>query len=284
MTIAAPLPRFGIVAEGVTDQAVLKNILIGTFAEDGEEPDVRPIQPPPRDSRKDSPDPPGGWGLVLRFFTAGEHRKALQAVDYLVIHIDTDVSEQTGYDVPWREGGRELTIDELAARVAAKIEGLIGPDLLAAHGHRFLFAIAVHSIECWLLPLLYDDNRATKISGCLAAANEARRRRNEAPLSKPSRAGESKDHRAYDAVSRAYLKRKNLDAGGKKNRSLGLFLEKLTTLEAARANAASAAEPTEALSPPRPSQQIPEELPSQRRAEEPALSPETDSSGVPSSS
>jgi hypothetical protein len=231
--------RFGIVAEGITDQAVLRNILIGTFAGEGEEPDVRPIKPPPRAVQKDSPDPPGGWGLVFKFFREGEHHRALQDVDYLVIHIDTDVSEQTGYDVPWREAGRELTVDELAARVAAKIEGLIGSDFLAAHGHRFLFAIAVHSIECWLLPLLYDDNRATKISGCLAAANEARRRRNEAPLSKPSRAGESKDHRAYDAVSRGYLKRKKLLQGSSENRSLGLFVATLAAIESRPANVGS---------------------------------------------
>jgi hypothetical protein len=260
MTTAAPLPRFGVVAEGVTDQAVLKNILIGAFTEEGEEPDVRPIQPPPRDARKDTADPPGGWSLVFRFFTAGEHRKALQTVDYLVIHIDTDVSEQAGYDVPWREAGRELTVDELAARVAAKIEGLIGPDLLAAHGHRFLFALAVHSIECWLLPLLYDDNRSAKISGCLAAANEARRRRNEAPLSKPVRGGESKDHRAYDSVSRPYLKRKRLVQGGEKNRSLGIFLEKLAAVVPRTASVATDVEPA---APPSSSQ------PSPPRSDEP---------------
>jgi len=153
-----------------------------------------------------------------------------------------------GSTSPWRDGGgRELTVEELAARVIAKIEALAGSDRLATHGHRLLFAIAVHSLECWLLPLLYSDHHAKKITGCLQAANEARYRSNEKPLSKPaprsaaSRPAESKDYRVYEAVSRGYLKRKKLMDGGEKNRSLGLFLEKLAAMQARRASSLPAA-------------------------------------------
>lgn len=163
---------FGIVAEGITDQVVIENILSGYFGGDGEEPIVAYVQPLNDATAKKSAPPPGGWDQVFKFFHAGEHRKALQTYDYLVVQVDTDVSEQKGYDVPHRDGGRELTAAELVARVAAKIKDIIGAEFLALYGSRFLFAIAVDGIECWLMPLLYEDKRAEKTTGCLNAANK----------------------------------------------------------------------------------------------------------------
>ncbi len=40
-------------------------------------------------------------------------------------------------------------------------------------------------IECWLMPLYYNDNRAGKITGCLSTINTALTKQNKATLSKP---------------------------------------------------------------------------------------------------
>ncbi|WP_052519434.1 hypothetical protein [Archangium violaceum] len=221
------MPSFGIVGEGVTDQIVVDNILLGYFGD--EEPIVNYVQPP-LDKTGETRDPaPGGWGLVLKFFELGEHRRALQFNDYLVVQIDTDVSEQKGYDVPHREGGRELEVAELVMRVTEKFKGIIGDEFLRAHGHRFLFAVAVHGIECWLLPLLYEDNRATKTTGCLDACNRERIRRNKPPLSAAGHKSETKNVKAYQEVAREYAKRKRLYAVRDKNPSLALFIAQLDT-------------------------------------------------------
>jgi hypothetical protein len=222
------VPVFGIVAEGITDQVVLENILLGYFGDDEEETIVERVQPLNDATAKRSAPPPGGWNQVFKFFQAGEHRRALQFYDYLVVQVDTDVSEQVGYDVPHREGGRELTVPELVSRVAMKIKGLIGDEFLAQHGSKLLFAIAVDGIECWLLPLLYNDNRVEKTTGCLNAANQALHRLNREPLSK----ADHKDYRAYDATSRAYSKRRKLMEEGRKNPSLALFLQNLESMSA----------------------------------------------------
>jgi hypothetical protein len=217
------MPSFGIVAEGITDQIVIKHILAGYFGDEDEKPSVVSVQPPPSNTtRKDGPEP-GGWGLVLKFLERGEHREALQFNDYLVLHIDTDVSEQKGFDVPHREEGRELSVAELAARMRERLERIIGAEFCAEHGHRLIFAVAVHSIECWLLPLIYQDNRAGKITGCLNEVNEARRRGNKSALS----TREHKDVRSYEDASRGYTKRKQLMALHDKNPSLALFVRQL---------------------------------------------------------
>ncbi len=214
------MPSFGIVSEGVTDQIVVENILQGYFG--AEEPTVNYVQPLPA-----SEPTPGGWGLVFKFFELGEHKRALQFNDYLIVQIDTDVSEQKGYDVPHHVGGLELSPKDLVARVIQKFEGIVGAEFWAAHGHRLLFAIAVHGIECWLLPLLYNDNRNAKITGCLESANRELSKRNKAPLSTSGHKGESKNPRAYQEVSREYAKWKRLHAIYDKNPSLKLFIEHL---------------------------------------------------------
>lgn|GEM_PF-214441 len=256
------MPSFGVVGEGVTDQTVIENILFGYFGD--EEPIVNPVQPPHDKTGEASAPAPGGWGLVLKFFETGEHRRALQWNDYLVVQIDTDVSEQKGYDVPHREGGRELEVEELVTRVIQKFQGIMGDEFWRAHGHRFLFAVAVHGIECWLLPLLYDDNRATKTTGCLDACNRERIKRNKTPLSSSGHKSETKNVRAYQEVAREYAKRKRLDAVHDKNPSLALFISQL---DERNVKAEPGAAPSEGV-PASASPAVPGDKPSSPGAEE----------------
>ncbi len=207
--------RFGIIAEGVTDQYVIENILLGYF-EHLEEPAILPIQPPPGGA--------GGWGRVLQSLERGDHEGALQfSSDYVIIQIDTDVSEQRGYDVSWREAGRELSVPELVARVIERLKREIDPAFYEANRARILFAVAVHETECWLLPLLHDDSKAAKITGCTTAVNHALLGRKLNPLVR----GGEKQKTAYDEASAGYRRRKKLLALGARNPSLKLFLDQL---------------------------------------------------------
>lgn len=225
------MATFGIIAEGITDQIVIENILLGCCAEDDAEPVVNYAQPLLDHTGQSKAPAYGGWALVLDYLRRGEHLKALQWNDYLVIQIDTDVSEQKGYDVPWRDGGKELEPRELAGKVIEKLRGLIGQAVCAEHGHRFLFAVAVHGIECWLLPLCFSNKKAAKITGCLKAANEERRRKNLKPLAKAD--GDEKDPQAYREASRPYTEREVLLKHRDRNPSLGLFVDQVEVSRAA---------------------------------------------------
>ena len=94
--------KFGVIAEGPTDQTVIENILLGYFEDQEDEPDIQSIQPP----RPLTRHRPAGWTLVFKSLERKDHEGALQYNDYLVIHIDTDVQEEPGFDVPRREGGK----------------------------------------------------------------------------------------------------------------------------------------------------------------------------------
>ena len=213
--------KFGVIAEGVCDQAVLEKILLGYFQGEADEPIINPIQPPP--APPGGPPSHGGWTLVFKSIAIGDPQQALQFNDYLIIQIDADVQEDKGFNVPKRENGNQLAVAERIARIRQKLEGGMDEVFLQSNAHRILFAIAVDAIECWLLPLLYTDSKAGKTVGCLPAANSALRKGDQKGLS----AGDDKFLHAYEELSSRYLKRKDLLGRGLKNPSLKIFVEQL---------------------------------------------------------
>ena len=212
---------FAIVAEGYTDQLVIKQILLGLFEQSDDEPFVNFEQPLlDQTSRHRTPEP-GGWDQVLKYLQQGKYRQALQLNRYLVIHIDTDVSEE--YGVPKQRDGKELTPLDLEAATVDKLRSLIDESILREHGDRLLFAIAVHSTECWLLPLLFDRSqpqKQAKTVGCLAALDDELRKSNRPPIS----LADGKNPDAYRAIVRDFRKRKVIDEASRANPSLGAFI------------------------------------------------------------
>jgi hypothetical protein len=145
-----------------------------------------------------------------------------------VIHIDADVQEEPGFDVPRREGGNELSIPDRVNRIMARLSADIDAEFYQTNQHRIVFAVTVETIECWLLPLLYNNNKATKTTGCLDAANHKLRKADNKGLSGPDG---TKFPNAYEATSREYQKRKTLMKQLDKQPSLGLFIQQLDALQ-----------------------------------------------------
>ncbi len=130
---------FGLIAEGVTDATVIQNVLIGYFAHE-DEPVVNPVPV----------DVFGGWPFVLKRLREGVHREALQLIDYIIVHVDTDRCDEAGFGVSKRDAnGQERAPAALFAAVAEHLSGLMGADFCAAHADRILFAIAVDETECY---------------------------------------------------------------------------------------------------------------------------------------
>ncbi len=213
---------FGVIAEGPTDQAVIENILLGYFEDQEDEPEIRYIQPP-----RPLSEATAGWGHVFKSLERKDCEGALQYNDYLMIHIDTDVQEEPGFDVPRREKGKELSVSDRVDRVMTRLKLDIDTGFYQANAHRILLAIAVDTIECWLLPLLHGKKKAAKTTGCLESANQALRKADRDALS----AGEKKFPRAYENASSDYRKRKRLIELHNKNPSLEILIKQLDNLK-----------------------------------------------------
>ncbi len=211
---------FALVTEGVTDQAIIENLLIGYFQEAGREPDVNRAQPEPH-------DPHGGWSLVFRFLEQRKYRAALSTNRYVIIHVDTDVYRE--YEVKWTEGTDPEASEELVRCVVARLVEKIDPEDWAAYSGRFSFAIAVHSTECWVLTQWSQkpsDDR--KIANCLETLGKIPNLRDE--LSAKGfkwMTSNDKEPRTYQYASKGFKKRKAVMEAGGRNVSLGLFLREL---------------------------------------------------------
>ena len=224
------LGDFALVSEGVTDQLILRQLLLGFFqaytTETGEDPIINFEQPTLDETSRHAVPRPAGFGLVFKYFESGRFKQALQTNRYLITQIDTDVCEQ--YGISRKDGDRTLSPNELIDRVIAKFQGLIGEDFYKEYGDRFLFAIAVDEIECWLLPLIFPENQKQKqgkTTGCLEAINHERTVQNEPRLSDPQG---NKYPDVYKRVVRPYGKHKELLRCQDRNPSLQRFLHDLT--------------------------------------------------------
>ena len=158
---------FGLISEGPSDQIVIENILFGFF----KNPDlvINRLQPKPQES--------GNWVKVLDYCRSNEFKSALTFNEYLIVQIDTDVliSEQLPpqykIDLP-----TDLDVVEIVERVSQKLISLIDDtnNFWNNYGDKIIFAISVHAIECWLLPIYYKNQPQTssKTTGCLKALNK----------------------------------------------------------------------------------------------------------------
>ncbi len=210
--------EFSIVTEGVTDYAVLKNILNGWFRDQGAEPVLNAVQPDPNATGDSLGQVFGNWENVIQFLVAKKHRDALEYSEFLIIQLDTDQSEHVNFGVSQRENNTQLEPLAMVEKVADKLRETIGPEDISFYGDRIIFAICVREIECWLRPL-WDTTKAAKCEGCTKAVNHGLSKANQAPL--------NKDPRRYEAASKEYSKRKVLLAEGRKSPSLKIFIEEL---------------------------------------------------------
>ncbi len=213
--------KFALITEGVTDQIVIDNILSGFF--DTNDIDINSLQPPFDETDKNRLASYGGWTLVLDYCASTKFKEVFQYNEYIIIQIDTDVSEESHFDIPHRDDqGKELTVNDLIQRVRAKFRALIGENFLDNHEKRILFAISVHSVECWLLPIYYTDTRKSKIVNCLDTLNRQLQKKENFSIDR-----DAKNIDYYEIIAKQYRKQKTLIKLYKENPSLRIFIEEI---------------------------------------------------------
>lgn len=211
------MPSFALVTEGLTDQIVIENILFGFFNDPNIS--VNPLQPLRDATDRSRTVSPGNWHQVLEYCASERFRGAFQFNDYVIVQIDTDVAVE--YGVSERdEEGNELSVQDIIERVKAALIAHIGQGFYETYSRRILFAVAVQSIECWLLPLLFSDNKRAKTSNCLGTLNQGLARSRNFTI-------DAKRPDYYDTISSEYIKRKKLMAVYSFNPSLKVFVDNL---------------------------------------------------------
>ncbi|OAD20233.1 hypothetical protein THIOM_004082 [Candidatus Thiomargarita nelsonii] len=107
-------------------------------------------------------------------------------------------------------------------KVVAKFIDLIGKAIYEKHQDKIIFAISVHSIECWLLPLCYSDKRKAKIVNCINTVDE-KLKKSGMKIRLQNKKGE-KNVESYREISEKYCKHKTLIKLYIENPSLKIFI------------------------------------------------------------
>ena len=225
--------KFGLICEGKTDHAVIKNILYGYFSD----PDliIKSLQPDTDESSENDNKPKyenapqsfGNWFKVFDYCSSDRFFRAFDDKDtFIVVQIDTDCAHDKNYNVKTTdEQGRKLPVNEVVKNVQQKFENLFiekfGADFLDKNKHRILYAISVDEIECWLLPLYYMDNTKANTANCLFKLNQQLAKNNEKTIPK----GKEGAVPTYRKISKPYMKNKVLMDKYAQNPSFKVFVE-----------------------------------------------------------
>ncbi|WP_439496936.1 hypothetical protein [Bosea sp. (in: a-proteobacteria)] len=216
------MATFALVSEGITDQIVLERIIevvCAGFFDEGI--DVNPLQPL-RDATDSRTAPHGGWEKVLEYCERSA-TDALEANDYLVIHLDTDQGDHPNFGVALTEGGRDRGYDALVVDAIGVVKSRLGEELYKEHKDRLLFAICVHTMESWLLLYLCGRDEPKNSLGRL-----------NKHLAKNDLAILSKEGKKYQKFCKL-IKQTQLKELATTGSSFGLFLNQLEAISEVRA-------------------------------------------------
>jgi len=221
--------RIGVLCEGISDFPVIKNIIHAFFDED--DIIVNPLPEIPVVYNQKQPNNiSGGWLEVPEFIKHAEFHQALIMYDYVIVQIDTDVSEQSGFDVSHTLIKNDL--DVFYQSVQNKIMSWVDENsktIAQAKKDKIIFCIAVHSIEYWLLIHRYPtcigqkDDCFEKIRSLMAQENIA---------NSTSKNLLAKKHRAYQEWTRDFSNRSVLNALAEQSMSLQNFYCQLDAISA----------------------------------------------------
>lgn len=217
---------FGLITEGISEYTIIKHLISKYFKED--DPEIRPIQPR-IDLASEKQVTAGGWHKVLQYCQSDELSDAFIESDYLIIQIDTDYSQISPFDISHTKIDNQLkSVDELHADVVSKLLGLISPEIIQHRASDIFFAISIHTIECWLLPL-YSIHHKAATTGCREKLNTELRKR-DIPLIPQNDKNSPAAKRAYQTILSNWRNRKNIHESCKHNAGFQKFIESLNNL------------------------------------------------------
>jgi hypothetical protein len=211
--------KFGIVGEGYTDKVVIENVLRGFFTEHNLEDEINHLP----ESEK------GGWQIICEYLTSEDFRNDVLSHETLVIQIDTDITtkeeDARKFGVFHRdEQGNELTVEALLAKVRIQLISQINTgefEFYEQFANKIIFAISVHSTECWLVAYYSED---ATIHDCDKKLLKIRLPKN-IQFSKKQRSG------CHAKLSEPFLSRDTIVAVAQKSPSFNSFIQQLQNIQ-----------------------------------------------------
>lgn len=220
----------GIAGEGKTDLVTIRAILKGLYKSEGE-PDFLLLQPHQGASEK-ALEGFGGWTSLLNYISSKRFRDDVVNSDIIVIQVDTDVSEEDGFDVPKLDAGNgniQFTVEQLVKKVVDRLvskidEGLA--DFYQDNQEKIVFAVSVHSLECWIFSHYQKQGKKGKTLSCENALSNEITRYYSKELPKYE-----KTTTIYEKLVKPFLKIATIKSVKKIDKSFKLFIQQFDKIE-----------------------------------------------------
>ncbi len=207
--------KFGLACEGITDQIVIENILCGFYKNyDDLDDEIHPFEPPRDETDKKQGDF-SNWELLLKYLSEERFRDDVLNSEYMIVQIDTDISDHVNFDVLKYNLSTVELIEKVIKKLIENINSKVA--FYEENKKKIIFAISVHDLECWILPL-YKNLKSEKTTGCFGALQRE---------SKSIKVREPKDYDTYDKLTRDFTKYKKLMPIVSKNISFQVFINSL---------------------------------------------------------
>jgi len=209
--------KFGLITEGITDQIVIENILCGFYKDyDNLDEDIFPLEPPrdETDMKQAYSEFGTGWSAIFNYLSETRFKDDVLNSEYVIIQIDTDISEEFGCS---KNQSVEVIIESVIEKIVEKIDS--NESFYYEHKEKIIFAISVHSLECWILPI-YESNKKEKIIDC-----EDKLKKAVIKVSKKLKV--EKNYKTYDKLTQDFSKYKKLMKIIPQNSSFQIFIDKL---------------------------------------------------------
>lgn len=215
--------KFGLICEGITDFSVLKNIIDGIFEEVDVQPRIRELQPFV-DVHTNKQANFGGWEQVAEYLKSDRFEDAVVNHDYIVVQIDTDVSNHANFNAccpSLADSNQVVFLDSIKSKMIEWMDSFEA-DTYDLYKDKIVFCICIHSLECWILLIHGDQNIRNKIKKCDDKLALIHGRKNIGFI--------AKNADSYDSMTKRFKKDKNLVGFRGVSYSFDAFVDQLIAI------------------------------------------------------
>jgi hypothetical protein len=220
--------KFALITEGPSEHRIIKYIVTKYFKD--HDPEINQIQPKLIDGKQDNKTP-GGWNEVLKYCGREELKDIFVENDYLIIQIDTDQSQLLPFNISHiHPDNKQKSTEELCNEVVENLRGRVLQEVKEKYGDKIFFAICVHTIECWLLPLFYSDKHINKTLNCLKTLNAAFRK-NDIHIITSENKNEPNGIKSYETALKKWKRKQDINNTAKHNAGFKNFVDSLNAIK-----------------------------------------------------
>ena len=212
------MKKFALITEGVTDYLVIKELLFSFFK--GFEIKVNQIQPSIDETDKQTGF--GNWENVIKYCQNDDLNEIALYNDFIIIQIDTDIAENSPINISLQNKSNEQVCIEMEER----LKGIISNQ--ESDFMNLLFAIGVHSMECWLVGIIDDSHNKSNVNNCIDRLNRAIGKTKKYKIIPPDKKGNSKE--TYTQLASKLRKIKDIIRISKKNAGFDRFISQLQNI------------------------------------------------------